>query len=39
MSSRSKRRKVTKELLVRVVSLSLALLMVLSVVMAYVWSW
>ena len=39
MSSRSKRRKVTKELLVRVVSLSMALLMVLSVVMAYVWSW
>lgn len=39
MSSRSKHRKDTKQLLVRIVSLSLAVLMVLSVVMAYVWQW
>ena len=39
MSTRSKHRKDLKQLLVRVVSLSLAILMVLSVVMAYVWQW
>ena len=39
MSNRSKRRKDLKQLLVRIVSLSLAILMVLSVVMAYVWQW
>lgn len=39
MSTRSKRKKDTKQLLVRIVSFSLAVLMVLSVVMAYVWQW
>ena len=39
MSSHSKRKKDTKQLLVRIVSLSLAVLMVLSVVMAYVAQW
>lgn len=39
MSSRTKRRKDTKQLFVRVVSLALAALMMLSVVMAYVWQW
>ncbi len=39
MSTRSKRRKDIKQLLVRIVSFSLAVLMVLSVVMAYVWQW
>ena len=39
MSNRSKRKKDTKQLLVRIVSFSLAVLMVLSVVMAYVWQW
>lgn len=39
MSSRSKRKKDIKQLFVRIVSLSLAVLMVLSVVMAYVWRW
>ena len=39
MSSQSKRRKDTKQLIVRVISLALAVLMVLSVVMAYVWQW
>ena len=39
MSTRSKRKKDTKQLLVRIVSFSLAVLMVLSVVMAYVWHW
>lgn len=39
MSSRTKRRKDTRQLLVRIVSLALAVLMVLSVVMAYVWQW
>ena len=39
MSTRSKRKKDTRQLLVRIVSFSLAVLMVLSVVMAYVWQW
>lgn len=39
MSSRSKHRKDLKQLIVRIISLSLAVLMVLSVVMAYVWQW
>lgn len=39
MSTRSKRKKDTKQLMVRIVSFSLAVLMVLSVVMAYVWQW
>ena len=39
MSTRSKRKKDTKQLLVRIVSFSLVVLMVLSVVMAYVWQW
>jgi len=39
MSSRSKRKKDIKQLFVRIVSLALAVLMVLSVVMAYVWRW
>ena len=39
MSSHSKRKKDTKQQLVRIVSLSLAVLMVLSVVMAYVAQW
>ncbi len=37
MSSRTKRSKDTKQLLVRIICLLLAVLMVLSVVMAYVW--
>ena len=39
MSSRSKRKSNTKQMFVRIVSLALAVLMVLSVVMAYVWRW
>lgn len=39
MSTRSKHKKDIKQLLVRIVSFSLAVLMVLSVVMAYVWQW
>ncbi len=39
MSTRSRRRKDLKQLMVRIISLSLAVLMVLSVVMAYVWQW
>lgn len=39
MSTRSKHKKDNKQLLVRVVSLALAALMVLSVVMATVWQW
>lgn len=39
MSSRSRRKQDIKKLLVRIISLALAVLMVLSVVMAYVWRW
>lgn len=39
MSSRSRRKQDTRQLLVRIISLALAVLMVLSVVMAYVWQW
>lgn len=39
MSTRSKRKKDHKQMLVRIVSLALAALMVLSVVMATVWQW
>ena len=39
MSTRTKRKKDIKQLLVRIISLSLAILMLLSVVMAYVWQW
>ncbi len=40
MSNQPKRRKgVDKQLLIRIVSLGLAILMVLSVVMATVWQW
>ena len=39
MSTRSRHKKDVKQLLVRIVSFSLAVLMVLSVVLAYVWQW
>lgn len=39
MSTRSRHKKDTKQLLVRIVSFALAVLMILSVVMAYVWQW
>jgi len=39
MSTHYKHKKDTKKLLVRIVSLSLAVLMVLSVVLAAVWQW
>lgn len=39
VSSRSKRRKDVKQMAIRVISLALAVLMVLSVVMATVWQW
>ena len=39
MSARSKHRKDNKQLLIRIVSLALAGIMVLSVVMAAVWQW
>ena len=39
MANRSNRKKDTKQMLIRIVSLSLAVIMVLSVVMAAVWQW
>lgn len=40
MASQSKQKKIArKQLAVRIVSFSLAVLMVLSVILAYVWQW
>ncbi len=39
MANRSNRKKDAKQMFIRIVSLSLAVIMVLSVVMAAVWQW
>ena len=39
MSRHSKHKKDTKQVMVRIISLSLAVIMVLSVVFAAVWQW
>ena len=39
MSHHSKHKKDTKQVMVRIISLSLAVIMVLSVVFAAVWQW
>jgi len=39
MSTRSRNKKDAKQMLVRIISMALAVIMVLSVVMAAVWQW